>query len=118
MHSSLLDFAFVQPLLRPGGRARVLERLTISERSLLANVRQMERYRRAFYVEIITGRDAGSGSTRRGGVFGATGLSGFSGVGGGGFGSLGGSGGFTGGAGGPEHDTTPNPSARLSSRRI
>jgi hypothetical protein len=39
---SILDFSLVQPLLRRGGRARVMERLTISERSLLANVRQMQ----------------------------------------------------------------------------
>jgi hypothetical protein len=96
---TILDFSLIQPLLRRAGRDRILEQLTIAERALLANVRQMERFRRAFYVEVITGRNAGSGATRRGGVFGATGLSGFSGVGGGGFGSLGGGGAFTGGAG-------------------
>ncbi len=108
--STVLDFSLVQPLLRAGGRTRVLERLTISERSLLANVRQMERFRRSFYVSVITGRDPGQGPSRRGGFFGGSGLEGFSGVGGGGFGRVGvggnfngngnfGAGGFTGGAG-------------------
>ena len=91
----LLDFSLVQPLLRGGGRDRVLERLTIAERTLLANVRQMERFRRGFYLEVITGRDAGQGPNRRGGVFGGAGLEGFTGSGGGGFGTLGG-GNFTG----------------------
>jgi len=106
--NTILDFAIVQPLLRFGGRTRVLERLTLSERTLLSNVRSMERYRRGFYLNIMTGRNAGSGPSRRGGIFGASGLEGFSGVGGGGFGRLGGGGdffssgtgsGFTGGAG-------------------
>jgi DNA-binding MarR family transcriptional regulator len=113
--NTVLDFSLVQPLLRLGGRTRVLERLTISERTLLANVRQMERFRRNFYVSVLTGRDPGQGPSRRGGVFGGSGLEGFSGVGGGGFGRVGiigqggfgqggqggggGGGGFTGGAG-------------------
>lgn len=103
--TTLIDFALVQPLLRGGGRDRVLERLTLSERTLLANVRAMQRYRQEFYTDIITGRNAGSGPQRRGGVFGS-GLEGFSGVGGSGFGTVatgnqagGGAGGVTGGAG-------------------
>jgi hypothetical protein len=113
--TTLLDFSLIQPLLRAGGRTQVLERLTISERTLLANVRQMERYRRGFYLNITTGRDAGQGPNRRGGFFGGSGLEGFAGVGGGGFGNVGNfgfgggffgggqqfgvGGGFTGGAG-------------------
>jgi hypothetical protein len=105
--NTILDFNLVQPLLRAGGRARVLERLTISERALLANVRQMEHYRRGFYLNVVTGRDPGPGPQRRGGFFGGSGLEGFSGVGVGGFGRVGGVGGnqagqvfgFTGGAG-------------------
>lgn len=97
--TTLLDFSLVQPLLRAGGRTVVLERLTIAERALLANVRLMERYRRGFYVEVITGRDAGGGPSRRGGFFGGAGLEGFTGVGGGGFGRVGGFGGFGGGGG-------------------
>ena len=97
--TTLLDFTLVQPLLRRGGRARVLERLTIAERALLANVRQMERYRRGFYLQVVTGNEAGNGPSRRGGVFGGAGLEGFSGVGGGGFGRVGGGGGGGGGFG-------------------
>ncbi|MEM9352752.1 MAG: hypothetical protein AAGA92_07045 [Planctomycetota bacterium] len=113
--TTLLDFSLVQPLLRAGGRTVVLERLTISERALLANIRQMERFRRGFYLNIVTGQFPGQGPTRRGGFFGGSGLEGFAGVGGGGFGNLGnqlqgqgfsqgfggggGGGGFTGGAG-------------------
>lgn len=106
--NTILDFSLVQPLLRRAGRTRVLERLTIAERALLANVRQMERFRRGFYLSIVTGGNPGAGPSRRGGFFGGAGLEGFSGVGGGGFGGVGsfgfgggggGGGGFTGGAG-------------------
>ena len=51
-----LDFSLVQPLLRAGGRTRVMERLTIAERALLANVRQMEHYRRELLLERGDGR--------------------------------------------------------------
>lgn len=101
--TTLLDFSFVQPLLRGGVKARVLERLTLSERTLLGNIRAMERYRRGFYVNVTTGRDAGQGPQRRGGVLG-TGLSGFTGLAGG-FGrvatqtNVGNTGGTAGGAG-------------------
>ncbi len=88
--ATLLDFSFIQPLLRAGGRAVVLERLTIAERALLANIRQMEFYRRGFYLEIVTGQFAGQGPSRRGGFFGGSGLEGFTGVGGQGFGRVGG----------------------------
>ena len=109
--NTVLDFSLVQPLLRTAGRTFVLERLTISERALLANVRQMERFRRTFYTSVLNGRDPGQGPSRRGGVFGGSGLEGFSGVGGGGFGQVTGGGqgggffgqgqggGITGGAG-------------------
>ncbi|MGB6043764.1 MAG: hypothetical protein WBF93_11465 [Pirellulales bacterium] len=87
--STILDFSLIQPLLRGGGRARVLERLTVAERALLANVRQMERFRQGFYTEIVAGLDPGAGPARRGGLSGGSGLEGFSGVGAGGFGRLG-----------------------------
>jgi hypothetical protein len=86
--NTLIDFAITQPLLRNAGRDRVMERLTRSERTLLYNVRSMERYRQAYYVQILTGRDPGQGPSRSGGVFGGSGLDGFSGVGGGGFGRV------------------------------
>ena len=68
LFTTTLDFAFLQPLLRFGGRARVLEGLTQSERDLLANVRQMEQFRQGFYVNIVTGRNSGSGPTLGGDV--------------------------------------------------
>ena len=49
----------------------------------------MEQYRRGFYVNIVSGRDAGQGPQRRGGLLGGAGLSGFTGVGAGGFGTVG-----------------------------
>ncbi len=59
--NTLLDFSLIQPLLRAGGRAVVLEALTESERAMLANIRQMEQFRRGFYTEIIAGRNPGPG---------------------------------------------------------
>lgn len=98
--NSLLNFSFIQPLLRFGGRARVLERLTVSERALLSNVRAMYRFNQGFYLDIVTGRAAAGGPSRRGGFLGGAGLEGFSGVGGGGFGRVGGGGGGGGGGAG------------------
>ena len=96
---TIADFGFIQPLLRQAGKDRIMEQLTLSERALLSNVRQMERYRRAFYLEIMTGAEAGSGASRRGG-FQGSGLGGFTGVGGGGFGAVGSGVGGGGGGGG------------------
>ncbi|MEZ6105195.1 MAG: TolC family protein [Pirellulaceae bacterium] len=62
--NTLIDFSIVQPLLRGAGRDRIMESLTATERALLANVRQMERYRRGFALEITTGRSAGTGPSR------------------------------------------------------
>ena len=59
--SSLFDFSIIQPLLRGAGRERILESLTQTERTLLANVRQFERFRRGFYLSIATGRATGAG---------------------------------------------------------
>ena len=80
--NTLLDFSLVQPLLRAGGRAVVMENLTDTERALLANIRQMERFRRGFYIQIVAGRNPGPGPAR-GGV-------GFGGISGGAPGSAGG----------------------------
>lgn len=90
--TTLLDFSLIQPLLRQAGRDVVLERLTLAERTLLANVRAFERYRRGFYLNVTTGRPNDQGPQRRGGVFGGAGLSGFTGLGGG-FGQVTGGGG-------------------------
>lgn len=78
---TLLDFSLMQPLLRGGGRVRILERLTVAERTLLSNVRAMERYRREFYLNVVTGRFPGGGVERRGGILGGAGLANFAGVG-------------------------------------
>lgn len=64
--TTLIDFSIIQPLLRGAGRDRILEGLTNAERALLANVRQMERYRRGFMLQITTGRSAGPGPSRSG----------------------------------------------------
>lgn len=66
--SSLVNFTLVQPLLRNGGRERILASLTLAERTLLANVRQFERFRQAFYLETVIGRPA-SQTVSRGGSF-------------------------------------------------
>jgi hypothetical protein len=86
--TTVLDFSLIQPLLRGGGRDVVLERLTLAERILLQNVRAFERYRTGFYVTVTAGRQAETGPSRRGGLFGGAGLEGFSGLGGG-FGTVG-----------------------------
>lgn len=100
--TSLMTFAFTQPLMQFGGRAVILERLTRAERALLSNVRQFERYRQGFYLQLATQRANGGGLSRAGGFFGGAGLEGFSGVGGGGFGRVGtfGAGGAAGNFGG------------------
>jgi hypothetical protein len=64
--SSLIDFTLIQPLLRGAGRERIMESLTQSERTLLSNVRQLERFRRGFYLQIATGRNPGAGPSRGG----------------------------------------------------
>ena len=97
--TSLLNFSLVQPLLRAGGRAVALERLTIAERTLLANLRSFERYRQGFYGDIVFGAGNVGGPQRRGGFFGA-GLEGFTGQGSGGFAGVGSASGFGGGLGG------------------
>ncbi len=70
---SVLDFSVIQPLLRFGGRERILEQLTNSERRLLANVRQMAQWQEGFYVRVAAGRNSGEGPSR-GGAPGASGL--------------------------------------------
>lgn len=89
--SSLLNFNLVQPLLRNGGRVVALEQLTITERTLLANLRAFERYRQGFYCATTVGNSfvgAVQGPQRRGGFFGGTGLTGFTGQGAGGIGGV------------------------------
>ncbi len=111
--ASLINFSFIQPLLRGGGRVVALETLTIAERTLLANLRAFERYRQGFYTTMTVGNSTVGpvqGPQRRGGFFGGTGLTGFTGQGAGGIGGVGAStfgisaanfGGGGGGGGGP-----------------
>ena len=74
--SGLFNFSIIQPLLRGAGRERIMESLTQSERTLLANIRQYERFRRGFYLQIATGRNPGAGPNRQGNFSGlATGAS-------------------------------------------
>jgi outer membrane protein TolC len=63
---TLLDFSLVQPLLRGAGRAVALEDLTDAERALLANIRQMERFRRGFYGQLQVGINPGLSLSRSG----------------------------------------------------
>ncbi len=86
---TLLNFNLVQPLLRFGTRVRVLEQLTQQERSLLANVRQLDQYRQGFYTSILTGRAPGEGASRGGGL-GGVGSSGLGVTGSSGTGTVGG----------------------------
>lgn len=64
--STPMTFALTQPLLRAAGRAVAMEGLTQSERNLLANIRQMERFRRGFYAGIVFGRSGVAGPTSGG----------------------------------------------------
>ena len=64
--NTLLDFSLIQPLLRAGGRQVVLENLTASERDLLAEIRDFERFRREFHIGVI----GGSSGFRAGGYWG------------------------------------------------
>ena len=95
--TSIIDINIVQPLLRQGGKDKVLERLTRTERQMLYKIRDFQRYRKGFYLDILTGNSGVQSASRIGGLFGGSGLSGFTGVGSGGFGGLGGGGGTGGG---------------------
>ena len=52
---SALPISFVQPLLRGGGRAVILEPLTQAERNLLYAVRSFTLFRQQFFVVTMTG---------------------------------------------------------------
>ncbi len=81
-YNSLINFSLVQPLLRGAGRIVALEQLTIVERTLLNNLRAMQRYRQGLYTNIAVGDNNGVvGPGRRGGLLGGTGLTGFTGQG-------------------------------------
>ena len=52
---SALPISFVQPLLRGGGRAVILEPLTQAERNLLYAVRTFTLFRQQFFIVTLTG---------------------------------------------------------------
>ncbi len=69
--NSLLNFSLIQPLLRDAGRERILESLTQAERTLLANVRQLARFRRGLYLQVAVGRDSNNRLNRAGDFLGS-----------------------------------------------
>ncbi len=68
--TNLISFSLLQPLLRGAGRDVILESLTQAERTLLANVRQFERFRQSFFLSVSSGGGAGTGSGTAGGLLG------------------------------------------------
>ena len=52
---SLANLTLTQPLLRGASRRIYLEQLTQSERSLLADARSLEQFRRGFFLEVVLG---------------------------------------------------------------
>jgi len=64
---SSLPLSFVQPFLRGGGRAVILEGLTQNERNLLYSVRAFTKFRQEFIVAVISGQTAASLGTGFGG---------------------------------------------------
>ncbi len=54
--SSTIPVQVVLPLLRGGGRAVTLEALTQSERDLLYQIRTFARFRKQFFVSVLTGQ--------------------------------------------------------------
>ena len=75
--TTLIDFSVIQPLLRGAGRERIMESLTQSERTLLANIRQLERFRRGFYLDVAIGRNPGAGPNLGGNFLGSPGAGSF-----------------------------------------
>ena len=61
LSASLLNFTFIQPLLRGAGRDVALEQLTFAERSLLANLRAYAQFRQGFYSQIAIGEQGVAG---------------------------------------------------------
>jgi len=79
LSASLLNFSFVQPLLRGAGRDRALEALTLAERNLLANLRAYGQFRQGFFTQVAIG-ELGVSNLQRGGF--GTSLQSFGGFGG------------------------------------
>ncbi len=64
--ATIINLAFVQPLLRGAGKDVALEQLTRTERNLLNNLRAYSQFRQGFYTRIAIG-DSGVLGTRRSG---------------------------------------------------
>lgn len=66
LSSSLLNYSFIQPLLRGAGRDIALEQLTQDERNLLAALRAYGQFRQGFYTQVAIGELGVQGPTRFG----------------------------------------------------
>jgi hypothetical protein len=66
---SVIPITMVQPFLRGGGRAVILENLTQAERNLLYEVRAFARYRQDFVSKLLLGNSAGGSANLGGGGF-------------------------------------------------
>ncbi|QDV47906.1 Outer membrane efflux protein [Stieleria neptunia] len=66
LSASLLNFTFLQPLLRGAGRDIGLEGLTQVERTLLANLRSYAQFRQGFYTQVAIGELGVVGPQRTG----------------------------------------------------
>ena len=66
LSASLLNFTFLQPLLRGAGRDIGLEGLTQTERTLLANLRSYAQFRQGFYTQVAIGELGVGGPQRTG----------------------------------------------------
>ena len=81
---SLANLTVTQPLLRGASRRIYLEKLTQSERSLLADARSLEQFRQGFFLHVVLGSNP-AGTVGSSGVISAisppsTGVSGFLGL--------------------------------------
>ena len=81
---SLANLTVTQPLIRGASRRIYLEKLTQSERSLLADARSLEQFRQGFFLHVVLGSNP-AGTVGSSGVISAisppsTGVSGFLGL--------------------------------------
>ncbi len=56
--ATTLAYSFVQPLMNGAGRNIAMEQLTQAERNVLYGIRRFARFRKDFYVTILTGEQA------------------------------------------------------------
>lgn len=81
---SLANLTLTQPLLRGASRRIYLEKLTQSERSLLADARSLEQFRQGFFLHVVLGSNPANSVGGSGGISPisppSTGVSGFLGL--------------------------------------